>query len=164
MYGRKALLLVRAKQLTSELQQPEFVLVWDAGREFVGSTPTAPFAKLALFMGSLDVPNGVKVSRMISSSSNHATNHISMSHHLLAWMGAVLNGSASCAHLCHGQCASCMQAFGFDSPVVQTALRRAQQAPEQETASHRVLLRPVAAPPGVPTCLLTCALGPVHHS
>lgn len=37
-------------------------VVWDSGKEFVGNTPTAPFAKLALFIGTLDVTNGIMVS------------------------------------------------------------------------------------------------------
>ena len=37
-------------------------VVWDSGKEFVGNTPTAPFAKLALFIGTLDVTNGIMAS------------------------------------------------------------------------------------------------------
>lgn len=36
-------------------------VIWDNGKEFVGSTPTAPFAKLALFIGSLEVTRGLQV-------------------------------------------------------------------------------------------------------
>lgn len=36
-------------------------VIWDNGKEFLGSTPTAPFAKFALFIGTLDVTNGIKV-------------------------------------------------------------------------------------------------------
>ena len=60
VYGREVQLSVRTSQ-TSQGRRPMFVVSWEGGRECVGSTPTAPFAKLARFVGSLDVANGIKV-------------------------------------------------------------------------------------------------------
>jgi hypothetical protein len=64
VHGQSAQLLVRACA-SSQRRQPEFVVAWDNSKEFVGSTPTAPFAKLALYIGSMEVANGVKVWRLI---------------------------------------------------------------------------------------------------
>ncbi|KAK9909597.1 hypothetical protein WJX75_004735 [Coccomyxa subellipsoidea] len=56
IHGQSCLMMIRPKDAAG---QPEFVVVWDSGKEFVGNTPTAPFAKLALFIGTLDVTNGI---------------------------------------------------------------------------------------------------------
>ena len=154
MYGRKALLLVRSKEVTPQLQHPEFVVVWDAGREFVGSTPTAPFAKLALFVGSLDVPNGVKVTRTvcvlkIARVQRWACTGGPLSMHT----GEQEKHCQLCIDQFYKQQIVCMQAFGFDNPIVQTALRRAQRTAQQGTASHSALPRPLAAAPGTLACI-----------
>jgi hypothetical protein len=42
-------------------------VVWDNGKEFAGSTPTAPYALLALFIGSMEVTSGIQVSSHLAS-------------------------------------------------------------------------------------------------
>lgn len=51
-------------------------MVWDNSKEFVGSTPTAPFAKLGLYINSLEVVNGVKVGLLRERGLSNLSYHL----------------------------------------------------------------------------------------
>ena len=76
LYGHGAAAVVRAGVVTPPgtppipptrhhppTPPPSFILLWDAGHEFAGGTPSAPAAKLSLFLHTADMAPGLEMWR-----------------------------------------------------------------------------------------------------